>query len=129
MSKFELQVILRAMSHFEINKAVAEKLGFTVEKHSMMDVGKVFVIVDIDQLSGRGNVSYRKIPDYCKSWADAGPVIEKYQISLIKDISCGDWEAAEALEFIHGSIDSGNYKKNKSPLVAAMLVFLDMEVV
>jgi hypothetical protein len=118
MSKFKIKIKLKAMLHFEINKAVAEKLGENTYTNTFPNGSSEEVTFEILNPT-----------DYCNSWADAGPVIEKYQISLIKDISCGDWEAAEALEFIHGSIDSGNYKKNKSPLVAAMLVFLDMEVV
>jgi hypothetical protein len=137
MSKFELEIKLRAMSHFEINKAVAEKLGLLVQE--MQDSAWTGMTPSYHAQypntvwaakteNGQQSEAWEQVC-YTGSWSDAGPIIEKYQISLIKDISCDNWEAAEALEFIHGSIDSGNYKKNKSALVAAMLVFLDMEVV
>jgi hypothetical protein len=66
---------------------------------------------------------------YTGSWSDAGPIIEKYQISLIKDVKCGYWQAFPDAEWSHGGLEFGMDHENKSPLVAAMLVFLDMEVV
>lgn len=56
--------------------------------------------------------------DPCNSWADAGPIISKYNISLI--FGFGHWDAMSA--------DGESLKSEEvNPLRAAMIVFLMMQ--
>lgn len=68
--------------------------------------------------------------DYCNSWADAGPIIQKESICLEKDTDrcCDDcmevferdtWQASHCTENI--------WYNDKNPLRAAMIVFLMMQ--
>ena len=104
------------MNNFEINKAVAEKLGHKVTVSIVSGMGKsTHNYTSVKELDN-GN-SYT-LPDYCNSWSDAGPIIEKCKISICHLLS-GDCEAY-----------SPNYETqrfNDSALVAAMLVFLEMD--
>ena len=106
------------MDNYEINKAVAEKLRPNTKVITYM--GKL--VWDFTDHLG---FSYYPVPAYCQSWADVGPIIEDYKISLCP-LRYDGWES-----FVkEGEENPSNkyYRDNKSPLVAAMLVFLDMEI-
>lgn len=53
--------------------------------------------------------------DPCNSWADAGPIIQKYRITLDADLDI--WFAR----------DENNVHTDENPLRAAMIVFLMMQ--
>lgn len=98
------------MSDFEINKAVA-----IAEGHSCYYGDGSFTNGLMGRkvtVKGNGVVGCM---DFCNSWADAGPIIEKYGICLIP-LKKG-W-----LTGING-VDV----KNDNPLRAAMIVFLMMQ--
>lgn len=64
--------------------------------------------------------------DPCKSWADAGPIIEKHKICLAADVFAepgdgGEWVAQPAYGW-----DSERVRHD-NPLRAAMIVFLMMQ--
>ncbi len=58
--------------------------------------------------------------DPCNSWADAGPIIEKQELGIVKVLNgwCATHDADE-----HGGV----YTVDTSPLRAAMIVFLMMQ--
>ncbi|APC46553.1 protein ninX [Alteromonas phage PB15] len=111
------------ISDFEINKRVAESLGFTVTNEQINEVvGEMWVI--------KNNKGARDgLPDYFNNPSDAWPIIVESKISLIEE---GDewaayfvFELPENMEgggcdFIHGWTD-------KNPLRAAMIVYLMMQ--
>lgn len=87
-----------SLSDFEINKLVAIKSGKI--KRSKTD--KYFL-------------NYG--PDYCNSWADMGPIIERENISLLSPESCiPSWDATH----------KGILHVDKNPLRAAAIVYLMM---
>lgn len=64
--------------------------------------------------------------DYCNSWADAGPIIEKYLICLSADVFAepqdgGKWVSQPAYGWEHERV------RNDNPLRAAMIAFLMMQ--
>lgn len=95
------------MSDFDINKAVAELHGYDTKP------------IQFFALQGLSKVrTTERFFDYCKSWADAGPIIEKEKISLIFGFS--HWDAmSEAGESLQA--------EEVNPLRAAMIVFLMMK--
>jgi hypothetical protein len=121
-------------SNFEINKAVAEKLGLLVQE--MQDSAWTGMTPSYHAQypdtvwaarteSGQQSEAWEQVC-YTGSWADAGPIIEKYNIDIISPKTSG----IRQFEAYHFKSNTGSITKlNKSPLVAAMLVFLDMEVV
>ena len=111
MSKSNLVINLKCVSKFHINKAVAEKLGQNRYTKTFPDGTSEELTFEI----------IKNTTDYCNSWANAGPIIEKHGITLIALKEC--WLAS------CGDNPSSSRNEHKSPLVAAMLVFLDMEVV
>lgn len=84
------------MSDFEINKEVAIATGL--------------------DLSGVTQENYwmYNMKDYCNSWADAGPIIEKFRITIDSDTDV--WFAS----------DDKHCHTHYNPLRAAMIVFLMM---
>jgi len=61
--------------------------------------------------------------DYCNSWSDAGPVIEKHMICLAADVFAepqdgGKWVARPAYGWDKEAV------RNDNPLRAAMILFL-----
>lgn len=79
---------LSEMSDFEVNKAVAEKLGEFIEppyRACTEVVGDKLAYYD-----DMRNITMCH-EDYCNSWADAGPIAEKYGISVITGL--GIWIA------------------------------------
>ncbi|WP_241597723.1 phage protein NinX family protein [Rosenbergiella epipactidis] len=99
------------MSDFEINCRVHfrnyDKLRFEKGKFYYSDrSGREMVI---------GKYLYKfDRPDYCNSWADAGPIIQENKIPL--NPFRGEWVAGERRNV-----------KDKNPLRAAMIVFLMMK--
>lgn len=98
------------MSDFEINAAVAERLGVDFEVHESCIYARV-------KLGGDNVVSVSGIVDYCNNWADAGPVIEENNIWIQPDmIGDGLWHCYDREDEFHS--------KHANPLRAAMIVFL-----
>ena len=94
----------------EINLMVAEKwLNGSTESY-----GRVFGHIKRD-----GVISINNVFNPCQSWADAGPIIEEFGITLIalKDY----WLASR------GDSPSSPREERKSPLLAAMLVYLEAQ--
>jgi hypothetical protein len=117
VSKSNLVINLKCVSKFHINKAVAEKLGQNRYTKTFPDGTSEELTFEI----------IKNTTDYCNSWADAGPIIEKYRIALIHPNDMTDeWTAAKFGDMCDSALFQNEHK---SPLVAAMLVFLDMEVV
>ncbi|HBD2936989.1 TPA: DUF2591 domain-containing protein [Escherichia coli] len=109
------------LSDFEINKRVAICCGFAPEDCEIAKLGTSIVGVEWDDETGYAI----KTVDYCKSPADAWPVIAKHQISICAYERNNPgmkneywWEADRFCEFI--TIDN-------NPLRAAMIVFLMMQ--
>jgi len=98
------------MSDFEINEAVSKTL-----------------------LSEAANPNARfvAIGDYCRSWADAGPIIQKYGIAIAFDEFEQEWVAFSEFRFDKAGwdmeVEPKKYHHNKDPLRAAMIVFLMMQ--
>lgn len=101
------------MSDFEINKSVADSIGYNgrTKKCSFSDTS---VIIS----DGMGGFSR----DYCNSWSDAGAIIQENGITLIKTRK-GDWVAIT--EFI-SSEDKRYSTTSITPTRAAMIAFLMM---
>jgi len=111
---------------YEINKLVAYQLGYTEQGEGWIDNydGIYWYILKPEE-------GYRySLPNYCKSWAEAGPIIQKESICLEKqtDRCCDDcmevferdtWEASHCTENI--------WCEDKNPLRAAMIVFLKLK--
>ncbi|WP_165699892.1 phage protein NinX family protein [Chimaeribacter arupi] len=109
------------LSDYEINKLVAIALGAKmVNAYSVKDVresiqydlnGKTLLVT-----RGFGDGPNRFDP--CNSWADAGPIIEKYGIGLHKDMADRWLSDSEAVT---------HYVIHDNPQRAAMIVFLMMQ--
>ncbi|MDU4943862.1 MAG: phage protein NinX family protein [Mixta calida] len=109
------------MSDFEINKAVGEialdrrwacKPGHSGNETESWYYGSADSFADPLPL----------LPDYCNSWADAGPIIQEYGIELGYDGVA--WEASCNLRGITPYSDWKKYPE--SPCRLAMIVFLMM---
>jgi len=99
------------MDELTLNKAVAEKLGYSfVDAWGGLD-NQTMIYVSDEEV-------HNMDVDYCNRWADAGPIIEKYKISLEYEYMMGAWSADCVT---HSILD-------ESPLKAAMLCFLEMEI-
>ena len=98
------------MNELDLNKAVAVKLGFTGVVLSLYGPPSVRAIASDE--------SMLRSFDFCNNWQDAGPIIEKYKISLQYEYMMGSWSADCVT---HSILDD-------SPLKAAMLCFLEMEI-
>lgn len=111
------------MNDLEINIAVAKKLGVF---HAVADDEvSIWVlepsIMEIDQLA----VVHA---DYCNNWADGGPVIEKYEISMQYNPFFGNgyWMASVQDDLVEGGkrIET----TDKRLLLCAMKCFLEMDI-
>lgn len=104
------------MSDFEINCELLAVIEPDVAHMQLSADQKSFYHCGCD-----GNGFYETvIPDYCNSWADAGPIIEKNELGIVKVPNgwCATHDADE---------HCGVYTVDKSPLRAAMIVFLMMQ--
>ena len=59
------------------------------------------------------------VKDFCNSWADAGPIVEKHRITITSLIDGTAWDALS----IMGEVEF----RDENPLRAAMIVFLMMK--
>ena len=107
------------VSDFEINKAVAARIGVEVQEWN----GKIFGGVErkIDNVT-----SVIGVIDYCNNPSDAWPLIESNLICLMADVFCepqdgGKWIAQPAYGWQHERV------RNDNPLRAAMIVYLMMK--
>jgi hypothetical protein len=62
------------MSDFEVNKALAEKLGFTVETRSVFKINVPCVVTESGDI--------HKLSDYCSNWSDIMPLAVEHKISV-----------------------------------------------
>lgn len=94
------------MTDRDIQQAV---LPLTWGKHPVRLLGKVMIDIPLSEY------------DPCNSWADAGPIIEQNNISLLCSTMCNQkaWEAMTPNGDEH-------WWEEKNPLRAAMIVFLMM---
>lgn len=99
------------MTDFEINKAVAIACGYAEENCEFGWSGKPDVGVEWSDETGYPTKSF----NYCNSWADAGPIIEKENISLTCHQSRDEWAAI---------FNRHCMAANNNPLRAAMECFL-----
>lgn len=100
------------MTEFEINKAVAERLGISHK----CDMGTVIIYVNQD---------YHAF-DPCNNVEQAWEIMMKYNICVTKEPR-GNYAAFENL--VVNDVDSADWvydTLHKKPLVAAMLCFLEM---
>ena len=111
------------MNNYEINKAVAEKLGLLINEDQSASLKVKVSSVIVNDIVRSYEVNF------CESWADAGPIIEKYGISMIFE-RADDCCTAMVINRINqgGQIEADITHENKSPSVAAMLVFLEMDI-
>jgi len=108
----ELKMNYSEMKDHEINAAVGEAMGWNA-KFIHQDESVTFRD-DLGRLRGRKN--------YCNSWADAGPIIEKKRISIEFDgDETAQWCHTISCEGLYGIV----YQSN--PLRAAMITFLLMQ--
>lgn len=64
----------------------------------------------------------------CNSWVDAGPIIFKHGISIMKDSGLHLWCATSKAYWVDGSEwQMGQEEMDANPLRAAMIVFLMMQ--
>ena len=100
------------MSDLEINKAVAEKMGF-ITIGSLKDSSVIFV--------GKSNNGVFKEFDPCNNWSDIGHIIECNKISLIEpdELTNEEWGAGQVY-------DAVAWASNKNPKRAAAICFLMM---
>lgn len=100
------------MSDFEINKAVGESTGEALNTEETLNL----VI--------RNSTGRRFDP--CNSWADAGPIIQQNNISLLKCERMDSWVAGSSY-WVDGAEWSVDWlSDDKNPLRAAMIVYLMM---
>lgn len=100
------------MTEFEINKAVADKLGISHK----CDMGTVII---------HGDSGYKSF-DPCNNIGQAWEIMMKYNICVTKEPS-GEYIAFEGL--VVNSVDDADwiyYTAHEKPLVAAMLCFLEL---
>lgn len=93
------------MSDFEINKAVAFHIGLST-------------------VIAAENLEFNP----CNSWADAGPIIEKYRITM--NAQFGGWFCFVSTAKTMSQLEEGNHHfshMHDNPLRAAMIVFLMMQ--
>ncbi|MFE0584830.1 phage protein NinX family protein [Pantoea vagans] len=103
------------MSDFEINREVAGEVGGFLAKDIFEEEKTIF--------KWHPGNKYSKF-DPCKSWADAGPIIESGLISI--QFYQGSWMAS-----VNPSQETGFraacFIERENPLRAAMIVFLMMQ--
>lgn len=91
-------------------------LRLTWGKHPVRLLGKLMIDIPLSEY------------DPCNSWADAGPIIFNYGISIMKDRGLHLWCATSIAYWADGSEwQMGQEVMNANPLRAAMIVFLMMQ--
>jgi len=109
------------MSDFEINKAAALAAGYQLRSdfQSLLDEfapGCVNVIIDGSQSTF----------DPCNSWADAGPIIDENNITIVND-NPGRRYAVNSVSGYNDGASNCKMAADESGLRAAMIVFLMMQ--
>lgn len=101
------------MSDSQINDAVAIARGKLIRK------GKALSLYQVD--------GEDLCTDFCNSWADAGPIIQQNNISLLKCEQMESWMAGNSY-WVDGAEWSVNWLSgDKKPLRAAMIAYLMMQ--
>ena len=106
------------LSDHQINCEVLSLIEPEVEHMQLSADQKSFFHCGYD-----GNGFYETvIPDYCNSWADAGPIIQNNSIGVMpfKNYESEAWQ-------LRAGLLSNTTVKDKNPLRAAMIVFLMMQ--
>ena len=116
------------MSDFEINKLVATMhlpcdYIFDGEKQEIVLTG-VQTFLGAHGIPEEREIAF-SVFNPCNSWADAGPIIEKYGISLEHDYD--EWCAKAGNAGIGENGDHLHYGWSKNPLRAAMICFIKMK--
>lgn len=121
-----------AMSDFDIDKAVADAIGFDYEE-------AVMFVSPVDKVNGNhvepyirkkftSNERHWKRFSPSRLWADAGPIIEKSRITITYD---GEEKSDHPCAWVNvSSIDNLHvikYQHTEKTLRAAMIVFLMMQ--
>lgn len=110
------------LSDVEINMMVCKVLGLELSSYArIMKCDDATVLLDDN----------KTLVDYCNNWSDAGPIIVKNSIALFEAWSvkdCNLWTATTDLDMSWlGYGDDGIDYRDKNPLRAAMIVFLEMQ--
>ncbi|QDH45597.1 hypothetical protein AAM22_gp22 [Pantoea phage vB_PagM_AAM22] len=112
------------MSDYQINNLVHNQL---LEKPFLVQFnrdGSINWIKNTNVIVTTVDIKYTKngLHDYCNSWADAGPIIEKNRISI-------EFDGDDTAQWCHTISCEGLYgiEYQSNPLRAAMIVFLMMQ--
>lgn len=96
------------LTDFELNKAIAETLGFDVAEHIAPETG-----VYCNAYTG-----YQMV-DYCNKWNDLMPLVVKHAaniwIDTEKDDAGAELEWWGGKEYLHGPVKSSYVVFNKNP--------------
>ncbi len=112
MSDFEITVYLASLLYPECNHA------HTVKEHENGDVE--FWCSD-----PIGNTVSAGKHNYCNSWADMGPLIEKHKIELSYDGAFKyEWEASHIVHVSQYDVDVIGMNENKNPLRSAAICLI-----
>jgi hypothetical protein len=87
------------------------------------DDGSV-IVVDYSDVDPGTNLAYEFKFDPTKDWAFSGPIIQESGITLMRDDESGVWYAADSILQKGKSAPPNFAMTDKSPLVAAMRVFV-----
>lgn len=105
-----------AMSDFDIQQAVLQE---TWGNHPVRLLGKMMLDIMLSDY------------DPCNNPADAWPIIESAEISLIRDLPNSGWTAFGMFKLFDGDWgfeqDPEHHQCNANPLRAAMIVYLMMK--
>ena len=115
------------MSDHEIDIEVAKKLGINWYLRPSDNRNNVGIWVYGENDDGKTAI---ELPNYCNSWADIGPIIEKYGIEISLMFS-GDWCASRISKYTYDSApiySNDEQFSDENPKRAAAIVFLMIEV-
>jgi hypothetical protein len=106
---------LEKMGDAEVDKELAQKLGFKVEQHSIVNIGLQWCIVDEDG-------SLCRIKKYCSNWNDIMPLYMEYGIDLHKLRADKQLYTAETTRGYHQHITCESPQR----AIACCLLMLDL---
>ena len=112
------------MSDLQINKAVLEALYGGGPEYRTTDEGKLIILRHVNTVEFGEHVERTEDAgefDPCNSWADAGPIIEKHNISLL----CSTMRSQKVWEAMTPNGEEHCWAET-NPLRAAMIVLLMM---
>ncbi len=116
---------MKYIDEFELNKSVAAiEFGHLSDLTLTRDIPSREAVAVFASIDGNTDESLpgHACVDYCNSWADGGPLIEKYGICLAK-LKNGKWLACGNQQGITSRIWR---QESDKPLVAAMLCVVDL---